>query len=64
MLILLLLQALVLEGVALIDGTGAPPLSDATLVVVDGRIAAVGPRGRVKLPPDAQVRDLAGQLGV
>jgi imidazolonepropionase-like amidohydrolase len=51
----------VLEGVTLIDGTGAPPLSDATLVVVDGRIAAVGPRGRVKLPPDAQVRDLAGR---
>jgi imidazolonepropionase-like amidohydrolase len=33
---------LVIRSVTLIDGTGAPPLENATIVVEDGRIAAVG----------------------
>src|SRR5207244_6500593 len=32
-----------LRHVEIIDGTGAAPRADQTLVIVDGRIAAVGP---------------------
>ncbi len=35
-----------------------PPIADAVLVVRDGRIAAVGTRAEVTLPPDAVVHDL------
>jgi hypothetical protein len=37
----------VLEHVEVIDGTGAPPKPDQNVVLVDGKIAAVGPT----LPP-------------
>ncbi len=57
----LLLQALVLEGVTLIDGTGAPPRPDVTLLIQDGRIAAIGARGQVPFPELAPVVDLAGR---
>jgi len=33
--------ALVMRDVTLIDGTGAPPLENATIVIDDGRIASV-----------------------
>jgi imidazolonepropionase-like amidohydrolase len=51
---------LVLKGPRLIDGTGAGPLTDAGVVVRDGRIAAIerGPLG--ELPADAEIIDLAG----
>ena len=51
-----------LAGVRLIDGTGRPPVDDATLIVdVDGRIASVGP-GRLAppLPADVEVVDGRG----
>ncbi len=44
-------------GATLWDGTGAPPVENATLVVRDGRVAAVG---RVDTPADARVVDLSG----
>jgi imidazolonepropionase-like amidohydrolase len=57
----ILLQALVLEGVTLIDGTGAPPRPDTTLLIRDGRIAAIGARGRVATPEPAHIVDLSGR---
>lgn len=54
--------ALVLTGATLIDGTGAPPVPDAVVVVRDGRIAAAGPRGKVAIPKGARVEDLAGRF--
>ena len=42
------------------DGTGAPPMRDATIVVRDGRIHAWGPGNVVILPVDAKVVDLTG----
>ena len=36
---------LLLDGVTLIDGSGAAPLADAALVIEDERIAYAGPRG-------------------
>ena len=44
----------------LIDGTGAAPIPDAALVIRAGRIAAVGPRAEVALPPDARIIDVQG----
>jgi imidazolonepropionase-like amidohydrolase len=45
----------------LIDGTGAPPVLDASLVIRDGRIAYVGPAADApEVPPDAQRIDARG----
>ncbi len=45
----------------LIDGNGAAPIKDATLVITDGRIAYAGPAaGAPRLPPDAQQIDARG----
>jgi len=40
---LLLATTIVLRGATLIDGTGAPPISNALLIVSDGRFSYVGP---------------------
>ena len=42
----------------LFDGTGTGPLTDATVVIADGRISAVGPADRTVAPPGAPVLDL------
>lgn len=49
-----------LVGVRLVDGTGAPAVEDRTIVLRDGRIAAVGATGEVAIPEGARVLDLAG----
>jgi len=51
----------VIEGTTLIDGTGHPPLSNALVVVRGKRIDAVGVKGIVKIPPDADRVDGAGK---
>lgn len=48
-------------GARLIDGTGRPPVEDATLVVQEGRIVAAGRRSDVQVPRGATVVDLTGQ---
>ena len=40
----------------------APPIEDGVLVLHQGRILAIGPRGQVTLPPGAEVRDVAGKV--
>jgi imidazolonepropionase-like amidohydrolase len=50
-----------LSGARLIDGTGRPPIDDATIVVREGRIAAVGPRSSTPVPRGVRVRDVKGQ---
>ena len=49
-----------LVNVTLIDGTGAPARSGQTVVIRDGKIAAVGPSASVRAPADARVMDLGG----
>jgi imidazolonepropionase-like amidohydrolase len=49
-----------LTHVQVVDGTGAPPASERTIVIEDGRIAAVGPAGEVEIPDGAEVLDLPG----
>jgi imidazolonepropionase-like amidohydrolase len=52
---------LAIVGGTLIDGTGAAPVSDAAVVIHDGRIVAAGPRSKVKIPKDAHVVDAHGK---
>ncbi len=48
-------------GATLIDGTGAAPLTDATVVVRGTRIAAVGARATTAVPRGARVIDVRGK---
>jgi len=48
-----------LTGARVIDGTGAPPLEGATIVVADGRIQAVG--AAATIPAGATRVDMAGK---
>ena len=49
-------QVTVLRAPHLIDGSGAPPIDDGAVVVVDGEITAVGPAGNLNLPTGPEVR--------
>jgi imidazolonepropionase-like amidohydrolase len=49
-----------LRHVEIIDGTGAAPRTDQTLLIVDGRIAAAGPEARIAIPKGALLKDYAG----
>jgi imidazolonepropionase-like amidohydrolase len=53
-------EVLALVNGTLIDGTGADPLFDAALVIQEGRIIAVGPRGEINLPDDTRIIDVQG----
>lgn len=53
-------DATVLQHATLIDGTGSEPITDATIVIKDGRIEAAGPAGSVQVPDGAELRDLTG----
>lgn len=50
-----------LQGATVIDATGAPPITDATVVVRDGRIAAIGGRTSVTIPTGARIIDASGK---
>ncbi len=49
-----------LEHVSLIDGTGAPPVADQTVLIGNGRIHAIGPTDSIELPERARRLDLRG----
>ncbi len=50
-----------LTGATLIDGTGAPPMPNSSLLIDDaGRIAASGPHDIVTAPPGTEVIDISG----
>jgi imidazolonepropionase-like amidohydrolase len=49
-----------LAHVRVIDGTGAAPLDDQTVVISGGKIQSVGPASTAKLPPSAVTLDLSG----
>ncbi len=44
-----------------IDGTGAAPRADQTLVIRDGKIAALGDAASTKIPEGSRVLDLSGR---
>jgi imidazolonepropionase-like amidohydrolase len=49
-----------LTHVRVIDGTGAAPLDDQTIVIDGGKIQSIAPSGTAKVPPAAQMHDLKG----
>ena len=51
---------LALTHVQLLDGTGAPPRPDHTIVIRNGRIAEVGPTASVKVPDGVRTMELNG----
>ena len=46
-------QVTAITRVTLIDGSGTTPLSDATVVMEQGRILDIGPSAQVAVPPGA-----------
>src|SRR5437870_3324637 len=54
--------AVAIVGATVIDGNGGPPLADATVLVRDGKFAAVGRRADVKVPECAEVIDGTGKF--
>jgi imidazolonepropionase-like amidohydrolase len=50
-----------LTHVRVIDGTGRPARDDQTVVIQEGRIAAIGRSGAVEIPRGARTRDLTGR---
>lgn len=53
--------SLAFVGARIIDGTAAEPLEDGVLVITDGRIRAVGPRGDVTIPEGTEIIDVSGK---
>ena len=54
-------SVVVLTHARVIDGTGAPARDGQTLILRDGKIAALGPDGRVPIPAGARTIDLTGK---
>lgn len=48
-------NTIALVGGSLIDGTGAAPIPQATLIIQDGKVAAVGATGQVPIPKEAKI---------
>jgi imidazolonepropionase-like amidohydrolase len=48
-------------GARIVDGTTRAPLDDGTIIVRDGRIAAVGPRASVGIPRGVRTIDARGK---
>ncbi len=57
-------KALVIEHADLIDGTGAEPRLDSTIVIVDSKIAQVGPASQVAVPKGAKIIRAAGMVAM
>lgn len=55
-------ETLVLKNFTLIDGTGKPAVSNAALVITDGRIQYAGPASAAKTPAGATTTDLKGKF--
>src|SRR6202046_163052 len=46
----------------LIDGTGKPPIPNATVVIENGKITAAGPRAQIKYTKHAKILDASGKF--
>ena len=54
-------RSIVIQGGTLIDGTGRAAIADSVVVIRDGKFAAVGKRGDVAIPQDAELIDAKGK---
>ena len=52
-------QTTALVGATVIDGTGGPPISEAVVLVEDGRLRCVGPAASCPVPSDATRVDVS-----
>lgn len=50
-----------IAGATLVDGTGAPAVEDAVVLIRNGRIAAVGPRAKISIPRGMAIIDAKGR---
>jgi imidazolonepropionase-like amidohydrolase len=48
-------------GATVIDGTGRPPIRNATVITSGGRIVSVGPAAQVNIPEEAARIDVSGK---
>jgi imidazolonepropionase-like amidohydrolase len=53
-------SVIALTHVRVVDGTGAKPADDQTVVIAGGKIAAIQPAGSGNVPAGAKVMDLSG----
>ena len=53
-------RAVALTHVKVMDGSGAPAREDQTIIIENGRIAAVGGAGELAIPAGAEVLELGG----
>jgi imidazolonepropionase-like amidohydrolase len=49
-----------LTHVRVVDGTGAPPVDDQTILIRNGTIAGVTPASQAQIPPGTRTLDLSG----
>ena len=54
-------SAVALTHVRVIDGTGATPKAEQTIIIRDGRIASIGNSATMQVPAGALVMDLTGK---
>ena len=54
-------NTIALVGGRVIDGTGAPPIANATVLISNGRIERIGPAASLKVPSGATRVDVAGK---
>lgn len=55
-------RPLAIRNVTVIQGTGAPPIVNATVLIRDDRIAAIGPAAEVAVPAGARLVEGAGKF--
>jgi len=51
----------VLTGATVIDGTGADPITDTTIIINGDRIESIGPSASIEIPDNATVIDVTGK---
>ncbi len=54
-------KVLALTGVRLIDGNGGSPVDDAVIIITGDKFTAVGVRGKIAIPKDAEILDVKGK---
>jgi imidazolonepropionase-like amidohydrolase len=54
-------SVVVILGPTVIDGTGGPTIPNAAIVIENGKIRDIGPRGKVRIPTDVRTVDAKGK---
>ena len=53
-------SVIAISGARIIDGNGGPPIEEGCVIVINGKIAEVGTKEKIKIPIDAAVVDGTG----